>query len=111
MAVSNNDTEIKEKIEEAIAKTKAQVDEYKELTKPVAPDVAIGRISRMDAINNKSVNEAALRQAQHKLNQLQKVLANFGKPGFGHCRKCGDEIPLARILYRPESLHCVNCAR
>lgn len=111
MTLPSENDEIKEKIEEAIAITRVQVAEYKELTKPIAPDVAIGRISRMDAINNKSVNEAALRQAQHKLDQLEKVLANLGKPGFGLCRKCGNEIPLARILYRPQSVHCVNCAR
>lgn len=111
MTIPGSNNEIKEKLEEAIAKTKLQVEEYKELTKPVAPDVAIGRISRMDAINNKSVNEAALRQAQHKLDQLNKVLENLGKPGFGLCRKCGTQIPVARILYRPESVCCVNCAR
>lgn len=33
--------------------------------KPIAPDVAIGRISRMDAINNKSVMEASLRNANN----------------------------------------------
>ena len=42
---------------------KANLD-YKEITKPIAPENAIGRISRMDAINNKSVTEAALRQAK-----------------------------------------------
>ncbi len=34
--------------------------EYRELTKPIPPENAIGRVSRMDAINNRSVNEAAL---------------------------------------------------
>ena len=46
-------------IEEEIDKTKVSIQHYKELTKPIAPENAIGRISRMDAINNKSVNEAA----------------------------------------------------
>ena len=34
---------------------------------PIAPENAIGRVSRMDAINNKSVNEAALKKAEIKL--------------------------------------------
>jgi DnaK suppressor protein len=63
--------EIKQKILDEISKTELLIVEYKELTQPIAPDVAIGRISRMDAINNKSV----------------------------------------RILFRPESLYCVNCAK
>ena len=37
-----------------------------ELTKPIPPENAIGRVSRMDAINNRSVNEAALRTAEQQ---------------------------------------------
>ena len=103
--------EIKQKILEEIAKTRNLIVEYKELTKPVAPDDAIGRISRMDAINNKSVTEASLRQAEEKLKNLQRALSRLGTRDFGICIKCGKPIPPGRILYRPESLTCVDCAR
>ena len=102
--------EIRQNILDEIAKTKALIAEYKEMTKPVAPDDAIGRISRMDAINNKSVTEASLRQAEQKLINLQRVLSRVGTSDFGICIKCGKPIPAGRILYRPESLTCVNCA-
>ena len=75
------------------------------------PDCAIGRISRMDAINNKSVTEASLRQAEEKLRNLQRVLSRVGTKDFGICIKCGRPTPEARILYRPESLSYVNCAK
>jgi len=103
--------EIKQKILGEIAKTKSLIVEYKELTKPVAPDDAIGRISRMDAINNKSVTEASLRQAEAKLLSLERVLSRVGTSDFGICIKCGKPIPEGRLIYRPESLTCVNCAR
>ena len=51
------------KLEEAISKTIQKIRRYEEMTQPIAPDNAIGRVSRMDAINNKSVIEAALRKA------------------------------------------------
>lgn len=102
--------EIEKHIRVEISKTEALIAEYKELTKPVAPDDAIGRISRMDAINNKSVTEASLRQAQEKLKNLHRVLSRVGSQEFGICIQCGKTIPMARILYRPESLYCVNCA-
>lgn len=66
--------EIKTAIDHKIKTTEEAIAEYKEMTKPVAPDVAIGRISRMDAINNKSVMEAALREADAKLTT--KILAS-----------------------------------
>ncbi len=79
--------------------------------KPVAPDVAIGRISRMDAINNKAVSESALRQAEEKLNKLNHVLSKVGSEDFGICIKCKTQIPVGRILIRPESMYRVNCAK
>ncbi len=105
-----NTKDIKQKLTEEISKTEKQFEEYKELTKPVAPDAAIGRVSRMDAINNKSVMEAALRQTEEKLNKLKYVLSKVDSPDFGICVRCKKQIPLGRILIKPESSHCVNCA-
>ena len=104
-------TDIKAKILEEIEKTKKSIADYKELTKPISPENAIGRISRMDAINNKSVIEAALRQAESKLKNLQVVLENMEGQDFGLCQKCQKPIPIGRILLMPQSRFCVNCAR
>jgi DnaK suppressor protein len=106
-----NITELKQILLDEISKTELLVKEYQELTKPIAPDVAIGRVSRMDAINNKSVMEAALRQAEEKLINLQRVSSKINDKDFGICLKCHKPIPLGRILIRPESLYCVNCAK
>jgi DnaK suppressor protein len=103
--------EIKQKLLDEISKTELLIKEYRELTKPIAPDVAIGRISRMDAINNKSITEAALRQSEEKLVNLNRVLSKLDENDFGICLKCHQKIPFGRILIRPESLYCVNCAR
>ena len=103
--------EIKQKVLDEISKTEKLVQELKEQTKPVVPDVAIGRISRMDAINNKSVTEVSLRHAQQKLKNLKRVLSMYGTEDFGRCIKCRAQIPIGRILLRPESLYCVKCAK
>ncbi len=102
--------EVKDKISEEIQKTEKSVATYKEMTKPIAPDDAIGRISRMDAINNKSVTEAALRKAEEKLTKLKYVLTKVDDDGFGLCVKCSKPIPLGRILLMPQSRYCVHCA-
>lgn len=102
--------EIKAKILSEISKTEKLVIEYEELTQPIEPENAIGRISRMDAINNKSVTEAALRQAKSKLEGLNYVLKQLDKKDFGFCAKCGNQIPLGRLLLMPHSRFCVNCA-
>lgn len=101
---------IKEKILSEIKKTEKAIEDYKEMTKPISPDDAIGRVSRMDAINNKSVAEAGLRKAEEKLKNLNNMLPNIDKKDFGKCAKCNGDIPLGRLMIMPESRFCVRCA-
>ncbi len=101
---------LREKITAAIAKTKNKIVELEEATQPIAPENSIGRISRMDAINNKSVAEAALRTSRHKLEKLNFALSKIDSADFGTCSRCKQPIPPARLMYLPESTRCVNCA-
>lgn len=106
-----NKAEIKEKLQEQIATTEEKVRGYEQMSAPVSPDDAIGRVSRMDAINNKSVSEAALRQAKDKLDKMKHMLATMDDdPNFGNCKRCGRPIPPMRIILMPESPYCVRCA-
>jgi DnaK suppressor protein len=103
-------SDFKSIIKSEIEKTKKLISEYRELTQPVAPDDAIGRVSRMDAINNKSVTESALRRYEEKLKNLNYMLEKANTPDFGICVSCGTTIPIQRLIVRPESLKCVDCA-
>jgi len=103
-------TLLKDKITEKIAKTEKKIKELEELAKPIGPENSIGRVSRMDAINNKSVTEAALRNARQQLAKLQVALSKIDLPEFGICVFCKQPIPSARLLYMPESSRCVRCA-
>ena len=94
-----NKIEIKKKIEAEILKTEKKVAEYKELTRPVEPENAIGRISRMDAINNKSVIEAALLKAIEKLEKLKIALSKVDDIDFGLCVRCHKPIPFVDVFF------------
>jgi DnaK suppressor protein len=102
--------EVKTAIQRKIKSTEAAIIEYKNMTQPVAPDVAIGRISRMDAINNKSVMEAALREAEAKLQRLKTALEKVNDADFGICIKCKAAIPIKRLMIMPDSNKCVKCS-
>ena len=52
------------------------------LTQPIAPENRIDRLSRRDAINNKSVNDAALRQARLRHSALETALGQLAEPEF-----------------------------
>ncbi|MBT5438930.1 MAG: TraR/DksA family transcriptional regulator [Flavobacteriales bacterium] len=103
--------DIKNRILEELKKTEEAILDYKESTKPISPENAIGRVSRMDAINNKSVVEAALRKAEEKLNKLKLVLDKVDDADFGICIRCGEPIPIGRVLLMPQSRNCVRCAQ
>jgi DnaK suppressor protein len=105
------EAEIRIRFEAAIAKTKKRIGQYEAMSGPIAPDNAIGRVSRMDAINNKGVTDAALRKAKEQLQGLQRNLEKLGSSEFGVCVQCKKTIPIERILLAPESSFCVNCAR
>ncbi|MBG0790542.1 MAG: TraR/DksA C4-type zinc finger protein [Desulfovibrionaceae bacterium] len=90
---------------------KAEIPRLEELVKPVAPDNAIGRISRMDTIVNQSVAEAQLSKARARLVRLQEALRRVDEDeDFGLCADCGDPIPMARLKAMPETDLCVACA-
>ncbi|WP_075590378.1 TraR/DksA family transcriptional regulator [Labilibacter marinus] len=106
-----NKTEIKELIEKQIAVVERKIDSLKDLTQAIAPDDAIGRVSRMDAINNKSVNDAALRQSETKLQKLHYALDHINEPDFGICVSCKGAIQPGRLVLMPESRKCIKCAQ
>ncbi len=108
----NNDDrkELKKKIETAIEEQKSFIQSLEETSKPVAPDNAIGRLTRMEAINSKSISEASLNSARLKLSKLEKTLQKIDDPDFGVCAVCDNPIPHGRIMLMPESTVCVPCA-
>ncbi|MDB4061814.1 TraR/DksA family transcriptional regulator [Vicingaceae bacterium] len=101
---------LKEKIEKEIQKLGQEIQDLKEMVQPISTENAIGRISRMDAINNKSVNEAALRKASLRFDDLKQALQKIESPKFGICVRCYEIIPMGRLLLRPQSKSCVKCA-
>ena len=74
---------------------------------------AVGRISRIDAIQRQEMAKAQHRMAAQRLTRVKQALIDFDDPDidFGTCRDCGEPIPLGRLNARPEALFCVACAQ
>ena len=97
-------------IKKKIERLKENIKSYQTLTQPIAPDNAIGRLTRMEAINSKSINEAALNKAKQTLSKMERALKMIHDPDFGLCRECEEPIPFERLMIVPESDLCVECA-
>jgi DnaK suppressor protein len=97
-------------IREKIEILKKDIISFKELTVPIPPDNSIGRLTRMEAISSKSINEATLRKSEYTLLKLERALRNIDAPDFGLCRECEEPIPFPRLMILPETDLCVECA-
>ena len=89
-----------------LEEVKEQIKSLESLVLPVAPDSAIGRITRMEAIQNKSLNEAALKKSKSLLSKLERSLAAIEDPDYGICKGCDEPIPFARMMAVPAPPRC-----
>jgi DnaK suppressor protein len=103
-------TTLKEKIRDDLDQVRTEIQELQDLTRPISPENAIGRVSRMDAINNKSINDAALRASRKKALMLERALGRAEEPDFGRCARCKQPIPHGRLMLMPHTTRCVHCA-
>ena len=102
--------ELKRQIIQEIENQKKSIRSLTESAKPVAPDNAIGRLTRMEALSSQGVSENALNSAKAKLARLQTALEKVDQPDFGICIQCENPIPPGRIMAMPENVLCVPCA-
>ena len=70
---------------------------------------AMGRVSRIDAIQQQKMVQANRRRAQLRLNQFQAALRAIEDDEYGICRLCDDFIRYGRLKARPEAAICLEC--
>ncbi|MCA9563214.1 MAG: TraR/DksA family transcriptional regulator [Myxococcales bacterium] len=78
-------------------------------TAPVDLDQPIGRLTRMDAIQQQKMAEASRRRNEIRLKQISAALGALRKGDYGYCVRCEDEIGNERLEARPESPLCLDC--
>ena len=100
-------------LKQIILKTISELQEsntyLEDATQPIEPSIALGRLTRMEAIGEKSVNEAMHREVKLRLDRLSNALDRIEKGTYGICVRCQKEMPYGRLEAVPESLVCVPC--
>ena len=110
--MTNDDKElIKESIINRVCELESELVDLQEAVKPISPDSAYGRLSRMDAINNKTIVDAALMDKSTTLQRFQYALSRIDLSDFGKCSKCGDDIAVKRLMSIPYVDLCITCAK
>jgi len=88
---------------------KATHDDANEVSQPVEPDSAIGRISRVDAIQMQQMAQANRRTTMRRLEQTKAALQRVSAEVYGECAECGGDIGYPRLKARPEAPFCLDC--
>ena len=70
---------------------------------------SVGRLSRMDAIQQQNMNLATETNRNNKISQIENTLKRIKLGTFGICISCGEEISEKRLLIDPTVLKCIDC--
>lgn len=108
--ISDQDREIlKEHIEAELQDMEETIDALRHAVKAVAPDNALGRLTRMDAIGDQNVAKAKLSQVLERRENLREARRRLETDGFGRCGVCERPISMDRLLAVPDARVCMMC--
>lgn len=98
-------------LEQRRAELQAWAESSKATTKPVELDqTMVGRLSRMDAIQQQEMALAAERRREQELYRIEAALKRIESGDYGYCVKCDEEINPKRLDVDPTTPSCVRCA-
>jgi len=71
---------------------------------------SVGRLSRMDAMQQQAMAEAQERARKRDLVRIEMAERRLTEGEYGWCAECGDVIPDKRLAIDPMAEKCVRCA-
>ena len=71
---------------------------------------SVGRLSRMDAMQQQSMALAAEQRRQTRITRIKAALARIDEDDFGYCLACGEDIEPKRLEADPSAPVCSACA-
>lgn len=79
---------------------------------PVELDQArMGRLSRMDAMQQKAMSQASARLINIERQRIKTALSRIQSGDYGYCILCDEKIAVKRLEFDPSLLTCISCAQ
>jgi len=79
-------------------------------SRPVEADQStMGRLSRMDALQQQSLTADLHSREQARHAQITDALERIDQGTYGVCSSCSNPIPYGRLLVFPEARTCATC--
>jgi DnaK suppressor protein len=93
-----------------LAKLQRSMRVTDEALRPIELDqTAVGRLSRIDSLQNQGLTKNLHQREQIKLALLLEALQRMEARTYGVCTRCGSNIPHGRLFVFPETPECAVC--
>lgn len=70
----------------------------------------LGRLSRMDALQQQSMARAEQQRRERTLYRIEAALRRIEAGEYGDCTGCGGPVAAARLRLDPAAALCIACA-
>jgi DnaK suppressor protein len=96
-------------IDARLAEIAVELDDAVDSSKPVVPDVSVGRLSRMDSMQMQQIALASKRRLEDERGRLQEARRRIDAGTYGRCSQCGLDIAEERLRNQPDASTCIPC--
>ena len=100
----------RKRLEELEREIREDMDANPEDLGVVELDSSIGRLSRMDALQNQQMALELKRRQENQLLRIENAFKRLAKGQYGLCGKCKKPIEEERLEVFPDTVTCVRCA-
>ena len=102
--------ELQSELERQLSRLERSMLVSGEALRPVELDqTSVGRLSRIDSLQNQSMTKSLHEREQIKLALILGALRSLEAGTYGQCSACGGAIPFERLFIFPETSTCQAC--
>lgn len=102
--------ELTAELDRVVRKLERSMRTTEEALRPIQLDqTAVGRLSRIDSLQNQGLTRNLQEREQAKLGQVITAFQRIEAGTYGLCVECGGEIPYERLQVFPETPTCTAC--
>ena len=111
--ITHIDREQRETFRAMLLKLRAETDDrIAEFRQDQQDEATVSPGDEMDEARSSAdveTHAGLIGRAEEKLRYLDDALSLLDEGKYGVCLKCGDPIPVERLIALPFALHCVDC--
>ena len=100
----------KKYLDEALHEVGKYLESSEDAAAAVSPDKGLGRLSRMEAMQDQQLVMEMRRRKKRQLVEIKLAISRLEMGNYGTCVFCGKEISPERLEVAPEVQTCMSCS-